>query len=334
MWDRAAQWLLRTAGARVKWHRVPERLCWSAAALASGSAASVAAAGQPGFWRVLQLQEAPQTPEPPTPSETPATDPKKPEKPPDTPEPERAPAPEVRKPQEVPTKPATRRAAGSVNVDQEMLHLRRIFITGEINDDSAKLIVQQLFFLEAVDPDAPITVFINSGGGLVHSGLAILDVMTHLSTPLKTVAYGRCFSIAALLLAAGTVGQRSAYSNVRLMIHEASCSYPKLQCTDVVIKVDELKHTQRTMETILSARTGRTPAEIAAALQRDKYMSVQEAIDFGLIDSVVPATHAGCSSKAMSKSAEVPAGDRGSTVKVQPSKPQVEDDSATITAKV
>ena len=81
-----------------------------------------------------------------------------------------------------------------------------------------------------------MTIFINSGGGLVHSGLAILDVMSTVSVPLKTVGYGRCFSIAAVLLAAGTPGQRRAYANARLMIHEPSCSYPKLSATDVILK--------------------------------------------------------------------------------------------------
>lgn len=178
--------------------------------------------------------------------------------------------------------------AGSVNVDQEMLKLRRIFLTGDINDDTARVFVQQLLYLEADDPHAPVTIFINSGGGLVHSGLAILDVMSHVSTPLHTVAYGRCFSIAALLLAAGTRGHRSAFSHVRLMIHEPSCSYPKLQCSDIMIKVDELRHTQQTLEQVLSVQTGRPREEISQAVARDRYMSVTEAIDFGIIDTVIP----------------------------------------------
>jgi ATP-dependent Clp protease protease subunit len=171
-----------------------------------------------------------------------------------------------------------------------MLRLRRVFLTGDINDDSAKVLVQQLLFLEAEDPNAPVTIFINSGGGLVHSGLAILDVMDQASMPMKTVAYGRCFSIAALLLAAGTPGHRSAHTHARLMIHEPSCSYQKQTASDLMVKVDELRHTARTLEELLSARTGRSQAEIAAAVAKDRYMSVKEAVDFGLIDHVVVST--------------------------------------------
>lgn len=199
---------------------------------------------------------------------------------------------------EEPPKPAPKRSlgsaepskrVGSVNVDQEMLKLRRIFLTGDINDDTARLFVQQLLYLEADDPHAPVTIFINSGGGLVHSGLAILDVMSHVSTPLHTVAYGRCFSIAALLLSAGTRGHRSAFSHARLMIHEPSCSYPKLQCSDIMIKVDELRHTQQILVQVLSVQTGRPREEISQAVARDRYMSVTEAIDFGIIDIVMPS---------------------------------------------
>eukprot|EP00415_Alexandrium_ostenfeldii_P003337 UN3337 len=131
--------------------------------------------------------------------------------------------------------------------------------------------------------------------------------MSHVSTPLKTVAYGRCFSIAALLLAAGTPGLRLAYSNARLMIHEPSCSYPKLQCSDIMIKVDELRHTQCTLETILSARTGRPQAEIATAVQRDRYMSVAEAQEFGIIDCVVTSPLLAVPSRSGAKSSEASA---------------------------
>lgn len=247
-------------------------------------------AGAGSFW-VSRLEEAPSPKAQPAPEQPPAA-PQAPaqapaQAPPKAEPPADAPAEVPKKPAAAPAAAAAKRAAGgTINVDQEMLKLRRIFITGDINDDLAKVVTQQLFFLEAEDPTAPVTVFINSGGGLVHSGLAILDVMTHVSMPLNTVAYGRCFSIAALLLSAGTPGHRSAYENARLMVHEPSCSYPKLQASDMVIKVDELRHTQRTLEEVLSQRTGRTREEIAAAVARDRYMSVAEARDFGLLDHV------------------------------------------------
>jgi len=183
----------------------------------------------------------------------------------------------------------SKRAGGSVKLDGEMLKMRYIFVTGQINDETAKVFVQQLLWLEAQDPHAPVTIYINSGGGHVHSGLAMLDVMSHVSTPLHTIAYGRCCSIAVFVLAAGTRGHRLAFAHTSLMIHEPSCSYPKQQCTDIFIKVDRLKHTQQTLERILSVQTGRPQSEISDAVARDKYMSVAEAIDFGLIDAVMPS---------------------------------------------
>lgn len=170
-----------------------------------------------------------------------------------------------------------------------MLKARRLFITGDINDDSAKVLVQQMLYMEAADPKAPVTLFINSGGGLVHSGLAILDVIASVSMPVHTVGYGRCFSIAAVLLAAGAAGHRRVYGNARLMIHEPSCSYPKLQASDIIIKADELRNTQVTLESILSGFTGKSQEEVSKATMRDKYMSAAEAQAFGIVDVVVPA---------------------------------------------
>lgn len=178
---------------------------------------------------------------------------------------------------------------GNIDIGQEMLRTRRLFLTGEVNDDNAKVLIQQLLFLEADDPTAPVTIFINSGGGHVHSGLAILDVMATVTVPLRTVACGRCFSIAAVLLAAGTPGQRFAYENVRLMIHEPSCAYPKLTASDLMIKAEELKHTRDALTKLLSSRTGRKEAEVSQAVTHDMYMSVAEAIDFGILDRVLPS---------------------------------------------
>merc|ERR1719437_246030 len=116
--------------------------------------------------------------------------------------------------------------------------------------------------------------------------------MSQVAMPIATVAYGRCFSIAALLLAAGAPGRRTAYEHARLMVHEPSCSYPKMQATDLIIKVNEIEHTARTLSNILAARTGRSEAEVAAAVARDRYMSVVEAREFGLIDNIVHAAPA------------------------------------------
>ncbi|CAJ1346750.1 unnamed protein product, partial [Effrenium voratum] len=182
---------------------------------------------------------------------------------------------------------AAKKPARTVNVDQEMLQSRRIFLTGEVNDDSAKVLIQQLLYLEADDPNAPVTLFINSGGGLVHSGLAIIDVMSSVSMPLKTVGYGRCFSIAAVLLAAGTPGHRCAYERTRLMIHEPSCSYPKLPASDIMVKAEELRKTKQTLEEVLCELTGKPMAQITDMVAKDRYMSVTEARDLGLLDDII-----------------------------------------------
>lgn len=183
-------------------------------------------------------------------------------------------------------KGATKRPNGTISVDQEALRARRLFLTGDINDDMAKVFVQQLLYLETEDPEAPVTVYINSGGGSVHSGLAILDVMSSVTMPVVTVAYGRAMSIAALLLAGGTPGRRSAYANTRLMVHEPSCSYPKLQASDLKIKMAELERTRRTLVAVFASRVGRPEAEVAAEIGRDRYLSAAEAKTFGLLDTV------------------------------------------------
>eukprot|EP00927_Polykrikos_kofoidii_P022689 TRINITY_DN21108_c0_g1_i1.p1 TRINITY_DN21108_c0_g1~~TRINITY_DN21108_c0_g1_i1.p1 ORF type:complete len:386 (+),score=55.78 TRINITY_DN21108_c0_g1_i1:140-1297(+) len=193
--------------------------------------------------------------------------------------------------------------SASVSAEQEMLKARRLFITGDINDDSAKTIVQQLLYMESADPNSPVTLFINSGGGLVHSGLAILDIMVSVSMPVHTVGYGRCFSVAAVLLAAGEPGHRRVYSNTRLMIHEPSCSYPKLQATDIIIKADELRNTQLMLENVLSEYSGKSKTDVRMSIARDNYMSAVEAKEFGLIDIVVPVRSGSRSGSPVSKTA-------------------------------
>jgi ATP-dependent Clp protease protease subunit len=198
---------------------------------------------------------------------------------------------------------AKRPATGNVNVDQEMLKRRVLFLNGEITDDSAKVLVQQLLWLEAEDPQAPVTIYINSGGGFVHSGLALVDVMMSASMPLKTVCAGRCHSMAALVLASGTHSHRSAFGNARMMIHEPSNSYSKMQATDMAIKVAELQNHSHTLARLFAERTGRSEAEILDFFSRDRYMSAKEAKEFGLIDDIRPAAGRGI----LEERTEVPA---------------------------
>jgi len=174
----------------------------------------------------------------------------------------------------------------TINLEQEMIRSRRIYLTGEINDDTAKDVIQKLLFFEAEDPSAPVTLFINSGGGFVHSGFAIKDMMAHVSTPVRTVAVGRCLSIAALVLAGGEHGQRFAAPSCRIMIHEPQCAYPKNTSTNLTTKINELNNTSQTYMETLSKFCRRPLEEVSVAVLKETYMSPAEGVEFGIIDGL------------------------------------------------
>lgn len=185
-----------------------------------------------------------------------------------------------------------RKPAPKVSPDAECLRRRRIFLTGEVTDEVAKRTVQELLYLEAEAPGTPIRMVVNSGGGKVHSGLAILDVMEAISSPVHTVVMGRAFSIAAVLVAGGEQGHRLALPHARLMIHEPTGSYPKLDAADLEIKLRELQ--QRSAETrqLLAKFTRKPEPEVTRLLERDFYMSAEEGRAFGLVDVVAPSIDA------------------------------------------
>lgn len=174
-----------------------------------------------------------------------------------------------------------------IKVDQEALRSRRIFLTGKVSESMAKSFTEQMLYMQACDQDTPVTVFINSHGGSVHAGLAIIDVMSCASMPVATVGYGSCCSMAALILAAGTLGMRSVHANARVMIHEPSASYNKHVVTDMMIRISELALLQGVLEQVLANRCGRSVSEVAFHMARDKYMSAAEAADFGIVDCVL-----------------------------------------------
>ena len=155
--------------------------------------------------------------------------------------------------------------------------------------DVANLIVAQLIHLESDDPDKDISVYINSPGGDVYSGLAIYDTMRFIRPEIQTICFGMAMSMGAILLAGGTRGKRLALANSKIMIHQGHTTGFEGQATDIEIRAREILALQRRMEEILAADTGRGVDQIHDDTQRDNFMTAEQARDYGLIDQVVEA---------------------------------------------
>lgn len=171
------------------------------------------------------------------------------------------------------------------DIYSRLLRDRVIFLGTEINDDVANVVVAQLLFLEAEDPDQEIHLYINSPGGSITAGLAILDTMNFVRPEISTTCIGMAASMAAWLLAAGTPGKRSALTNARVMIHQPMGG-ARGQASDIDIQAREILKLRERMNEILSDLTGRSLEQIAVDTERDYYMSALEAKDYGLIDAV------------------------------------------------
>lgn len=180
----------------------------------------------------------------------------------------------------------TNRGERSYDIFSRLLKDRIIFLGGEVNDDSANLIVAQMLFLEMEDPDADIMLYINSPGGSVYAGMAIYDTMKYLKCDVSTVCIGMAASMGAFLLAAGAKGKRKALPNAEIMIHQPSAG-TQGQITDMAIHLKRLEIIKERMNKILSENTGRPFDEVAAACERDNFMSAEEAMAFGLVDKVI-----------------------------------------------
>jgi ATP-dependent Clp protease protease subunit len=180
----------------------------------------------------------------------------------------------------------SQRGERSFDIYSRLLRDRIIFLGTEINDDVANLIVAQLLFLEAEDPDKGIHIYINSPGGSVTSGLAIYDTMQFVRPEIHTTCIGQAASMGAWLLAAGTKGKRVALSNSRIMIHQPMGG-ARGQATDIDIQATEILKLRDRMNEILAYHTGRPVDEIAQHTDRDYYLSAQEAADYGIVDEVV-----------------------------------------------
>ena len=174
----------------------------------------------------------------------------------------------------------------SYDIFSRLLKDRIIFITDEINDVMADLVVAQLLFLESEDPDKDIQIYINSPGGSVSSGLAIYDTMQYIKPDVSTICIGRAASMGAFLLAAGAKGKRFALPNADVMIHQP-LGGAQGQAEDIRIHADKILETRKLLNKILSEKTGQTLKKIEKDTDRDFYMTAAEAKKYGLIDDVI-----------------------------------------------
>ena len=172
------------------------------------------------------------------------------------------------------------------DIYSRLLKERIIFLTGQINDNVASLVTAQLLFLEAEDPKKEINFYINSPGGLVTAGLGIYDTMQYINSPVSTLCIGQASSMGSFLLAAGEKGKRYSLPNSRIMVHQPSAGFQG-QATDIQIHAKEILSLKERLNKIYSKHTGKSIEEISNALERDYFMTADEAKKFGLIDSVV-----------------------------------------------
>lgn len=178
------------------------------------------------------------------------------------------------------------RGERTYDIFSRLLMDRIVFLGSAINDDVANVVIAQLLFLEADNPERDINIYINSPGGSVQAGLAIYDTMQFLNAPVATICMGMAASMGAFLLAAGTEGKRKALPNARIMIHQPSGgSYGT--AADIEIQAKEILHARARLNSLLAKHTGQSIEQIADDVDRDRFMSPEEACDYGIIDEVV-----------------------------------------------
>ncbi|MEE9609238.1 MAG: ATP-dependent Clp endopeptidase proteolytic subunit ClpP [Myxococcota bacterium] len=186
----------------------------------------------------------------------------------------------------------SQRGERAFDIYSRLLRDRIVFLGSPIDDEIANVVIAQLLFLEAEDPEKDIHLYINSPGGAVTAGLAVFDTMQYVRCELATICLGQAASMAAWLLASGTKGKRMALPNSRILIHQPMGGVQG-QATDIDIHAREILKLREQMNEILARLTGKTVAEIARDTERDYHMSGQEAVEYGLIDRVVTHREAG-----------------------------------------
>ncbi len=180
----------------------------------------------------------------------------------------------------------TSRGERSYDIYSRLLKERIIFLGEEVNETTASLVVAQLLFLEAEDPDKDINLYINSPGGSVTAGMAIYDTMQYIKCDVSTICIGMAASMGAFLLAGGAKGKRMALPNAEIMIHQP-LGGAQGQATEIEIAAKHILHTKEKLNRMLAENTGRTYEEIATDTERDNWKSAQEAMEYGLIDKVI-----------------------------------------------
>ena len=178
------------------------------------------------------------------------------------------------------------RGERSFDIYSRLLKERVIFLVGPVNDMSANLIVAQLLFLEADNPDKDISFYINSPGGSVTAGMSIYDTMQFVKPDVSTLCIGQAASMGAFLLAAGTKGKRFSLPNSRVMIHQPSGGFQG-QSSDIQIQAKEIMYLREKLNKILADHTGKAAEEIDVDTERDNFMSAEESVKYGMIDKVI-----------------------------------------------
>ena len=172
------------------------------------------------------------------------------------------------------------------DIFSRLLKDRIVLLTGEVNDETAAAVVAQLLYLEAEDPAKDISLYINSPGGSVTAGLAILDTMEHIRCDVSTIAVGMAASMGAVLLAAGAKGKRRVLPNAEVMIHQP-LGGAEGQASDVLIRARHLERTRTRLTNLLASYTGKDREQLAADMDRDNFMNAEETVAYGLADEVV-----------------------------------------------
>jgi ATP-dependent Clp protease, protease subunit len=197
------------------------------------------------------------------------------------------------------------RGERAFDIYSRLLKDRIIFLGDAVEDNVANLIIAQLLFLESEDPEKDIQLYINSPGGVVTSGLAIYDTMQYLRAPVSTICIGQAASMGAVLLAAGATGKRYALPNSRIMIHQGSSGF-RGNTPDVEIQMRENLHLVNRLLEILASHTGQSVERVKADSDRDKFMSPEEAKEYGLIDEVFVGNNDSLISMAQKAGGEIP----------------------------
>ena len=180
----------------------------------------------------------------------------------------------------------TNRGERSYDIFSRLLNDRIIFLGEEVNATTASLVVAQLLYLEAQDPDKDIQLYINSPGGSVTDGMAIYDTMQYVKCDVSTICVGMAASMGAFLLSAGTKGKRIALPNAEIMIHQPSAG-TQGQITDMAIHLQRLETIKKRMNRIMAENTGKSEEQVKQDSERDRWMSAEEAKDYGLVDKVI-----------------------------------------------